>query len=138
MRILSVDYGEARTGIALSDYTRTIASPFAVLRERGVSALIDKIAQIAGENQVTEIVVGYPLNMDGTVGEKSAKCERLAERLREKTALPVALWDERLTTVEAYEILDGNKRKGKKKYARIDAVAAAVILEGYMGTSARD
>ena len=132
-RIIAVDYGEARTGIAVSDYTGTIASPLTVIHEKNLDALVKKIALSVAENDILEIVVGNPVNMNGTKGEKSAKCAKLAEKLRNCTQLPVLMWDERLTTVEAHGIMNQNNcRKGKRR-ERIDAVAAALILEGYLG-----
>lgn len=133
MRILAVDYGEARTGIAVSDYTGTIPSPLTVINERKFNALIEKIAVTATENEVEEIVVGNPVNMNGTKGEKSVKCERLAEKLRQRVDVPVVMWDERLTTVAAHGIMNENNRRGKNRSERIDSVAAALILEGYLG-----
>ncbi|MCL2036807.1 MAG: Holliday junction resolvase RuvX [Oscillospiraceae bacterium] len=132
MRILAVDYGEARTGLAVSDYTGTIATPMSVIHEKGFNKLIEKIVEAVKENEVGEVVVGNPLNMDGTVGEKSRKCERLAERLRvELAGIPVVMSDERLTTVEAYSIVSQHRKRSNRRKS-IDAVAAAVILEEYL------
>jgi putative Holliday junction resolvase len=133
MRILSIDYGLARTGLAISDYTQTIATPLAVIHERGFSALIEKIAQVAEENEVGEIVVGNPVHMNGMKSDKSEICEDLAEKLREFVKVPVSLWDERLTTVSARSIVNANNAKKKKRREAVDAVAAAVILEAYLG-----
>jgi len=142
MKTLSIDYGEARTGLAISDYTGTIASPLTVLPERNINTLIEKIIYIAKENEVTQIVVGNPINMDGTKGEKSLKCEELADKLRDCSDVPVAVWDERLTTVSAQRIKNENRNAqlGVKSRRRrtasggcpLDAVAAALILESYL------
>jgi putative Holliday junction resolvase len=142
MRILAIDYGEARTGLALSDYTGLIASPFTVLLDRNMDWLVKRIVSAVNDNEVGEIVVGNPLNMDGTQGEKSVKCELLAAKLRESTDISVVMWDERLTTVTAHEIISENRnayRGGKSRRRRpasggtpVDAVAAAVILQSYL------
>jgi putative Holliday junction resolvase len=146
-RILSVDYGEARTGLAISDHTATIATPLAVIRERNFGVLIEKIAQTAKENGVGEVVVGNPVNMDGTKGAKSLKCTELAAQLRdffaaEDMEMTVALWDERLTTVSALGIINANNpresSRRKKRAEQVDAIAAAVILEGYLGYLKKD
>ena len=136
MRILAVDYGESRTGLAISDYTGTIATPLTVIHEKNFNALIKKIAIAAEENDATEIVVGNPINMNGSKGEKSIKCELLAEKLRSCVSLPVEMWDERLTTVAAHDIISENNPRSESRNKRrqtIDAIAAAVILEGYLG-----
>jgi len=132
MKLLSVDYGEARTGLAVCDKDEIIASPLCVLSEKKFSALVDKIAVIISENDIEGVVVGDPVNMDGTKGDKSRKCGLLTRKLREKVSVPVEMWDERLTTVTAIGIMNENNRRGKKRKETIDSVAAAVILEAYM------
>lgn len=132
MKLLSIDYGEARTGFAVCDSGEVIASPLCVVHEKSFAKLIDKITAIIGENAVEGVVVGDPVNMNGTKGEKSAKCALLARKLREKLTIPVEMWDERLTTVTAVGIMNENNRRGKRRRETIDAVAAAVILEAYM------
>jgi len=132
MKLLAIDYGEARTGFAVCDPEEIIASPLCVIGEKNFAKLIDKIAVIISENAVEGIVVGDPVNMNGTKGEKSAKCAKLAQKLREKTSVPVEMWDERLTTVSAIGIMNENNRRGNRRRETIDAVAAAVILEAYM------
>ena len=133
MRILAVDYGEARTGLAISDFTGTISSPLTVIHEKKFESLIEKIAVAVSDNEACRIVVGNPINMNGTNGKKSVKCKLLAKRLNERLGLPVEMWDERLTTVAAHGIMNENNRRGKQRSERIDAVAAALILEGYLG-----
>ncbi|MCL1789524.1 MAG: Holliday junction resolvase RuvX [Oscillospiraceae bacterium] len=132
MRVLAVDYGEVRTGLAISDYTGTIASPLTVIHEKNFNVLVMKIVEAVKENDAGEIVVGNPVNMNGTKGEKSVKCEKLAKNLRESTGVSVSMWDERLTTVSAHGIMNENNRRGNKRRETIDAVAAAIILEGYL------
>jgi len=132
MKLLSIDYGAARTGLAVCDKDEIIASPLCVIGEKNFNALIDKIAAVISENDIEGVVVGDPVNMDGTKGEKSVKCGLLARKLREKVPVPVEMWDERLTTVTAIGIMNENNRRGKKRKETIDSVAAAVILEAYM------
>jgi putative Holliday junction resolvase len=132
MKILSVDYGDARTGIACCDAGEMLASPVCTLFEHNQTRLIVKIAALAEEHRVGEIVVGNPLNMNGTAGPRSALAHELADALREKTAVPVVLWDERSTTVSAAGILNAVDVRGKKRKAVIDSVAAVLILENYL------
>ncbi|MCL1903405.1 MAG: Holliday junction resolvase RuvX [Oscillospiraceae bacterium] len=132
MRVLAVDYGTRRTGLAISDFTGTIASPLEVIHEKNFNTLVGKIVKVAVSNQAERIVVGNPINMNGTKGEKSEICERFTEKLRIASGLHVELWDERLTTVSATAIMNQNNRRGNKRRETIDSVAAAIILEGYL------
>lgn len=132
MKIMAVDLGDARTGLAISDKTEFLASPAGVIFERNYDRLVLKIAEEAKRLGAEMIVVGNPLNMDGTSGARSELCLETAEKIREATDLPVALWDERQTTVEAHGILSENKCFGKKRKETVDAVAATLILEGYL------
>lgn len=132
MKIMAVDFGDARTGIAMCDKSEMLASPVGVIHERNFNECIKKTAQTAAENKVDEIVVGYPKNMNGTVGERAEKCSLFAEKLGELTGIPVKLWDERCTTVSAHNYLNQTNIRGKKRKNVVDAVAAVIILEGYM------
>lgn len=132
MKIMAVDFGDARTGIAMCDKSEMLASPVGVIHERNFNECIKKTAQTAAENKVDEIVVGYPKNMNGTVGERAEKCSLFAEKLGELTGIPVKLWDERCTTVSAHNYLNQTNTRGKKRKNVVDAVAAVIILEGYM------
>jgi len=129
--ILAVDFGQARTGLAVCDPSETLASPLAVLTG-GMKALIRDICGQAAERGAEMIVVGHPVNMDGSRGESAKKCEAFAEKLRAASRLPVALWDERLTTVSAHRALDETNTRGKDRKAAVDAVAAVMILEDYL------
>ena len=129
---MAVDFGDARTGIAMCDKSEMLASPVGVIHERNFNECIKKTAQTAAENKVDEIVVGYPKNMNGTVGERAEKCSLFAEKLGELTGIPVKLWDERCTTVSAHNYLNQTNTRGKKRKNVVDAVAAVIILEGYM------
>lgn len=132
MKILSVDYGDARTGLAICDKDELIASPVEVIAEYNREKVVARIAASAKELGAGEIVVGNPLNMNGTAGPRSELCHAIAEELRQKTDIPVVMWDERSTTVSAIGILNRTDVRGKKRKAVIDAVAAVLILESYM------
>lgn len=134
MRIMAVDYGDQRTGIAVSDITGTLAGEAFVIKEWDAGALAEKIAAQCVSRGVERIVLGDPLNMDGTAGPRSEKARALGELLRERTGIPVIMWDERRTTVEAHDILSANDRHGKRRKETVDAVAATLILEGYLGS----
>lgn len=132
MRIMGIDYGDARTGVAISDLLCSIVGSATVVPSRNPEKAIADIVRLADENQVGEIVVGLPKNMDGTEGSRAQLCRAFADRLHEATGLPVVMWDERRTTVEAHNILSAHNYHGKKRKDTVDAVAASLILEGYL------
>ena len=132
MRIMGIDYGDARTGVAISDLLCSIVGSATVVPSRNPEKAIADIVRLADENQVGEIVVGLPKNMDGTEGSRAQLCRAFADRLHEATGLPVVMWDERRTTVEAHNILSAHNYPGKKRKDTVDAVAASLILEGYL------
>lgn len=132
MRILAVDYGDARTGLAVSDSSELLASPVGTITEYNAERLAEKIAAAAKEQSAGEIIVGLPINMNGTKGERAEKCESFAELLRGLTDIPVRMWDERSTTVTAHQYLNETNVRGKKRKAVVDTVAATVILESYL------
>lgn len=132
MRIMAIDYGEARTGVAISDALGMLAGYTTVIHSWRRETVVEELSRLAKEHQVTELVLGYPKNMNNSLGEKAQTCQALAEELKERTGLPVSLWDERLTTVDAHRILHANGRKSKKHRQNVDAVAATLILEGYL------
>ena len=132
MRITGIDYGDARTGVAISDLLCTLVGSAKVVPSRNTDKAIADIVKIAEENQVGEIVVGLPKNMDGTEGSRAQLCREFADRLGQATGLPVVMWDERRTTVEAHNILSQHNYHGKKRKDTVDAVAASLILEGYL------
>ena len=137
MKILAVDYGDARTGIAMSDLLCSIVGSTAVIHSRNQDKTLDEIMRLVKENGVGEIVVGLPKNMDGSEGVRAELCRQFADRLREATGLQVSMWDERRTTVEAHNILSQHNYHGKKRKNTVDAVAASLILEGYLGFRGR-
>ncbi len=132
MVILSVDFGRARTGIAVCDPGERLASPVTVINERYVPHLVEKIAAIASERKAEQIVVGLPVNMDGSEGESAQNARRFAHSLREACGLPVDMLDERCTTMEAHVFLNATNTRGKKRKAVVDAVSAVIILENYL------
>ena len=132
MKIMAIDYGDAHTGIAISDFTGSLAGFTTVIHSRKEAVVIEEIQKLIAEHGVTELVLGYPKNMDDTLGPRAEKCAALAETLREVTSLPVTLWDERRSTVEAHNILFENGKNAKKRKKIVDAVAASLMLEGYL------
>ncbi len=134
MRVMAIDYGDARTGIAVSDALGMIAGETFVIAEWDAAALSKTIVSEAKARDVGTLVLGLPKNMDGTEGPRAEKARALAELLKADGAPAVVLWDERRTTIDAHRILRENGKKEKKHRATVDAVAAALILEGYLGT----
>ena len=134
MIILSVDYGDARTGLAVCDRMEILASPVGVINESYEPKVISAVATEAQKQKAELIVVGLPKNMDGSEGSRAEKCTRFAEQLRQATGIETVMYDERLTTVWAHKTLSENNVRGKKRKAVVDAVSAVVILEGFMAT----
>jgi len=131
-KIMGIDYGDARTGVAISDLMCTIVGSTAVVPSRNTEKAIADIVKLIQNNDVGELVVGLPKNMNGTEGPRAELCREFAEKLKEVTGLPVVLWDERRTTVEAHNILSMHNYHGQKRKNTVDAVAASLILEGYL------
>lgn len=134
MVILSVDYGDARTGIAVCDKLEILASPVCVINQSYEPKVIAEIKAITERYNPELIVVGLPKNMDGSEGERAQKCKAFAEKLGEETGIKTVMWDERLTTVTAHRALSDNNVRGKKRKDVVDAVSAVVILESYLKT----
>ena len=132
MIIMSVDLGKARTGLAVSDPSGTFAFPKEVITEYNTDRLIEKVCEKAKEFGTERIVVGYPKNMDGTLGERAQECAAIAEQIKERAKIETVLWDERCTTVTAHNYLSMNNVRGKKRKQTVDAVAAVIILEDYL------
>ena len=137
MRIMAIDYGDARTGIAISDLLGSIVGSTAVIHSRNQEKTVEQICTLTRENGVEQLVVGLPRNMDGSEGARAQLCREFAAVLEEHTGLPVQLWDERRTTVEAHNILSAHNYHGKKRKNTVDAVAASLILEGYLAFRGR-
>lgn len=138
MKIMAVDYGSSHTGIACSDITETLATPVGVINDRRFNVCAEKVAAMSVEQGAELIVVGNPLNMNNSAGERSELCKSFAELLRGLVAVPVIMWDERSSTVTAHQMMNDVNKRGKKRRAVIDAVAAAVILENYLAWRANN
>lgn len=132
-KIMAIDYGDARTGIAVSDLLCSIVGFTTVIHSRNVDKTVTQILELVKTHNVGELVMGLPRNMDGSEGPRAALCREFAARLERETGLPMKLWDERRTTVEAHNILSEHNYHGKKRKNTVDAVAASLILEGYLG-----
>lgn len=131
-KLMGIDYGEARTGIAVSDALGFLASGVGNIEERDINRLINKIAEKAAELNATKLILGNPVNMNGTLGPKAEKVAKLAERLRVKTGLEVVLFDERCTTMAAHTFLNETNTRGKKRKGVVDTLSAQIILQNYM------
>lgn len=132
MIIMSIDYGKARTGLAICDKEEMLAFPLDVINEKNPEVLCEKIAKKISENKIEKVVFGLPKNMDGSLGESAQKVKEVAEILRSKIGIEIDFWDERQTTVSAHAYLNTTNTRGKKRKSIIDAVSAVIILENYL------
>lgn len=132
MRIMAIDYGDARTGVALSDPTGFLAGQTFLIKSRKEEVVLAELVALIQKQGAEELVMGYPRNMDGTLGPRAEKYAAFARRLEEAAGMPVVLWDERRTTVDAHRILGEQGIRAKNRKDKIDAVAATLILEGYL------
>lgn len=132
MKILSVDYGDVRTGIAISDVKEMLASPLCVIEQSYQPKLVDRIVQIVEENKIEKIVIGLPRNMDGSYGYRCDECRSLGDAIAEKIDVDIFYEDERLTTVMAHNVLSDNNVRGKKRKQTVDAVSAVMILQSFL------
>ena len=135
MRILGLDYGEARIGVAVSDELGMLATPLETISEKDRAAQLEKTARVARENNVGKIVVGYPKRMDGSIGHRAEYTEEFAKDLSEMLGIDYVLWDERLSSTEAHNILSMGKVSGKNRKTKVDKIAAVIILQGYLDFS---
>ena len=133
-KIMALDYGDARTGVAISDLLCSIVGSTYVVPSRNTEKAIADIVKLCKDNMVGTIVVGLPRNMDGSEGARAELCRAFGEKLGQVTGLPIKMWDERRTTVEAHNILSEHNYHGKKRKNTVDAVAASLILEGYLNS----
>ena len=138
MKIMAIDYGDAHTGIAISDRMETLAGFTTVIDSRRQDEVVAQIQKLIAEHGVERLVLGYPKNMDGTLGPRAEKCAALGEILQAATSLPLVLWDERRSTVEAHSILLAGGKNGKQRKKIVDAVAASLMLEGYLTRRRRE
>ena len=134
MRIMAVDYGDARIGLAFSDLMATLVGEAFTIEEWNFERAVQRICEEAQKRGVVRIILGKPLNMDGSAGPRAEKSAALAAFLQAESGLEVILWDERRTTVDAHRILSETGNRGKKRKAKVDAVAASLILEAYLAS----
>ena len=132
MRILALDPGSVRVGVAISDELRMIARPVEFIPAEPFMALVDRVKELIRDQQVELIVVGMPRNMDGTYGEAATKAREFVAALKDVIVVPIRTWDERLTTVSAAKALRSGGTKAANQRGKIDAAAAAVLLQGYL------
>ena len=132
MRIMAIDYGDAHTGVAISDPTGFLAGTTTTINSRKADVVLAGLADLVKQYNVDELVMGFPRNMDGTEGPRAALYKEFAGRLEEVTGMKVVLWDERRTTIDAHQILFAAGQNAKKRKKTVDAVAASLILEGYL------
>ncbi len=136
-RILGVDLGDTRTGIAVSDEMHFLASAVAQINDIRTNVVMDKIIEYARQYDVCEIVMGDPINMNGTVGPRSEKARAFGAELAEKSGLPVIMYDERCTTMAAAVFLNATDTRGKKRKSTIDKLSAEIILQNYLDSRGR-
>jgi len=127
--ILGVDFGDKRTGLATCDPSRLIATAIGVISPGGIEKTADAVAEIAKEQKAVALVVGLPVNMDGSEGARAARCRKFASMLEERLSLPVAMFDERMTTMTAARYLNETNTRGKKRKTVIDTLSAQIILQ---------
>lgn len=132
MRIMAIDYGDARTGVAISDAMGLLAGFTTVIHSRKSDVVQEELVKLIAQHKVEELVMGFPRNMDGTEGPRADLYREFASQLEEKSGMTVHLWDERRTTIEAHQILHAGGKKMKQHKNTVDAVAATLILEGYL------
>lgn len=129
---MSIDYGKARTGLAICDKEEMLAFPLDVINEKNPEILCEKISKKISENKIEKVVFGLPKNMDGSLGESAQRVKEVAEILRSKIGIEIDFRDERQTTVSAHAYLNETNTRGKKRKSIIDAVSAVIILENYL------
>jgi len=134
MRIMAIDYGDARIGLAVSDLLGILCGEAWTMEEWNMERASKRITEEAKKRDVERFVLGLPKNMDGSEGPRAEKSRQFAEMLKKDSGLPVVLWDERRSSIEAHAILHAGGKKEKKHRKIVDAVAASLILEGYLGS----
>ena len=132
MRVMAIDYGDAHTGVAISDPTGFLVGSTATINSWRQEVVVDQLARMIEQHRPDEVVLGFPKNMDGTDGRKADLYRELAAALKEVTGMEVILWDERRTTIDAHQILFNQGKDGRKRKKIVDAVAASLILENYL------
>lgn len=132
MKILGVDFGDTRTGYAVSDAMGFAANILPAFKCRNMSAVAEYTAALAKEQGAEKIILGFPKNMNGTLGPRAEKTQKLAEMLKKEIDIPIILWDERLTTVSAHNLMNETNVRGEKRKNSVDSISAAYILQGYL------
>lgn len=135
MKLMAIDYGDSRTGIAFSDKKEILASPFTVINESYLPKLVEKLKEIIVSEKAEKIIIGLPRNMDGSYGYRCDECRALGEELKKVCDVPIDYQDERLTTVMAHNVLSQNNVRGKKRKENVDAVSAVMILQSYIDSN---
>lgn len=132
MTVMAIDYGDAHTGVAISDPTGFLTGTTTTIHSRKAEVVLEELARLANQYRVDELVMGFPRNMDGTEGPRAQLYRDFAGQVEQVTGLSPVLWDERRTTVDAHRILFESGKNAKKRKQAVDAVAASLILEGYL------
>ena len=132
MRTVGIDYGDKRIGVSFSDISGMLAGESFTIFVKNPELAFNELCDAISSRNVSEIVLGYPKHMNADIGDRAKKSEKIAKRLRERTSLPVVLWDERCTTVDAHRILLETGHHGKNRRDNIDSVAASLILQNYL------
>ncbi|MCH5187158.1 MAG: Holliday junction resolvase RuvX [Oscillospiraceae bacterium] len=132
MKILGLDYGEARIGVSVSDALGILATPLETISEKDREKQLEKLSEVAAMQRAELLVFGLPMRMDGTLGHRAEYTEAFAKELSERTGLPYKMWDERLSSAEAHRILEEGGVSGKKRKTKVDKIAAVIILQGYL------
>ncbi|MDE5600229.1 MAG: Holliday junction resolvase RuvX [Oscillospiraceae bacterium] len=132
MKIMAIDLGDERTGLAVCDKTEFLASPVGTIVESDQNQILKQVAVAVKEHDAEMVVVGCPRNMDGSYGERAKKCEQFAELLKKTLCMPIVLWDERQSTLQAHQYLNSTNTRGKNRKKVIDEVAATIILQSYL------
>ena len=130
--VLGIDFGDSRTGFAISDSLEIMASTVETFKEKNMKKVVLRAVELLEEHHADKIVLGFPKNMNGTVGDRGKKSQKFAKELRALTDVPVVLWDERLTTVSAHNLMNETNVRGQKRKDSVDKIAAAFILQSYL------
>ena len=128
-KILAVDFGDVRTGLAVSDPSRLLASGIGYISPGGIDKTAEEVARLALEQRVVAVIVGLPVNMDGSEGARASRCKKFASFVREQSGLVVTTFDERMTTMTASRYLNETNTRGKKRKTVIDTLSAQIILQ---------
>ena len=132
MVVMAIDYGDAHTGVAISDPTGFLTGTVTTIHSRKAQVVLEELARLVQAHRVERLVMGFPRNMDGTEGPRAQLYRDFATQVAQATGLEPVLWDERRTTVDAHRILFESGKNAKKRKTTVDAVAASLILEGYL------